>query len=118
MAHHKRSRPKQRRAGCLLCKPQKLPSLKKAERRRGRRDALLHELKLSADAAPQARPRVVRIATFNPAEMQRSGGYWNQEPGLIDKAVSELLAELAAQEARSGLSLLAEKLAGLRASDA
>lgn len=77
-----------------------------------------HDLKLSADAAPQARPRVVRIATFNPAEMQRSGGYWNQEPGLIDKAVSELLAELAAQEARSGLSLLAEKLAGLRASDA
>ncbi|MGO9833296.1 MAG: hypothetical protein ACLP1X_03690 [Polyangiaceae bacterium] len=44
MAHHKRRRPKQRRAGCLLCKPQKLPSLKKAERRHARRDALLHEL--------------------------------------------------------------------------
>jgi len=43
MAHHKRKRPKQRRAGCLLCKPQKLPSLKKAARRRGRRDALRHE---------------------------------------------------------------------------
>jgi hypothetical protein len=45
MANHKRRRPKQRRAGCLLCKPQKLPSLKKAERKRGRRDALLHELR-------------------------------------------------------------------------
>ena len=45
MANHKRRRPKQRRAGCLLCKPQKLPSLKKAERRRGRRDAFAHELR-------------------------------------------------------------------------
>jgi hypothetical protein len=44
MASHKRKRPKQRRAGCLLCKPQKLPSLKKAERRRDRREALHHEL--------------------------------------------------------------------------
>jgi len=43
MANHKRRRPKQRRAGCLLCKPQKLPSLKKAGRRRDRRDALVHE---------------------------------------------------------------------------
>lgn len=50
--------------------------------------------------------------------MQRSGGYWNQDSGAIDKVVSELLAALAAQEARSGLSRLAEKLAGLRASDA
>jgi hypothetical protein len=61
---------------------------------------------------------VVRIATFNPAGMQRNGGYWNQDSGAIDKVVSELLAALAAQEARSGLSRLAEKLAGLRASDA
>jgi hypothetical protein len=36
----------------MLCKPQKLPSLKKAERRRDRRDALLHELR-----ATQARTR-------------------------------------------------------------
>jgi hypothetical protein len=43
MANHKRRRPKQRRAGCLLCKPQKLPSLKKAERRRERRNAFRHE---------------------------------------------------------------------------
>ncbi len=49
--------------------------------------------------------------------MQRSGGYWNQDSGAIDKVVSELLAILAAHEARSGLSRLAEKLAGLRASD-
>jgi hypothetical protein len=50
--------------------------------------------------------------------MRRSGGYWNQDSGAIDKVVSELLAALAAQEARSGLSYLAKKLAGLRASDA
>jgi len=45
MANHKRRKPKQRRAGCLLCKPQKLPSLKKAARRRSRRDALRHEIR-------------------------------------------------------------------------
>jgi hypothetical protein len=54
MAHHKRRRPKQRRAGCLLCKPQKLPSPKKAERRRGRRDALLHELRATQAEARSA----------------------------------------------------------------
>jgi hypothetical protein len=50
--------------------------------------------------------------------MRRSGGYWNQDSGSIDKVVSEILAALAAQEARSGLSRLAEKLADLRASAA
>jgi hypothetical protein len=50
MANHKRGRPKQRRAGCLLCKPHKLSSAKKAERRRGRRDAMLHELRATHDA--------------------------------------------------------------------
>jgi hypothetical protein len=38
MAHHKRRRPKHRRSGCLLCKPQKLPANAKAERRRGQLD--------------------------------------------------------------------------------
>jgi hypothetical protein len=51
MANHKRRRPKQRRAGCLLCKPYKLSSLKKAERRRGLRGALLHELRATSDLA-------------------------------------------------------------------
>jgi hypothetical protein len=50
MANHKRGRPKQRRAGCLLCKPHKLSSAKKAERRRDRRDAMLHELRAMQDA--------------------------------------------------------------------
>jgi|HubBroStandDraft_6_1064221.scaffolds.fasta_scaffold1216241_2 hypothetical protein len=50
--------------------------------------------------------------------MQRNGGYWNQDSGVIDKVVSELLAALSAQEAGPGLSRLAEKLASLRASDA
>lgn len=45
VARHKRKRPKQRRAGCLLCKPQKLPALKKAERKRARHGALVHELR-------------------------------------------------------------------------
>jgi hypothetical protein len=49
MAHHKRGRPKHRRAGCLLCKPQKLQSQKKAERRRGRRNALLHEIRATQE---------------------------------------------------------------------
>ena len=29
MAHHKRRRPKDRRAGCLMCKPQKSTAVKK-----------------------------------------------------------------------------------------
>jgi hypothetical protein len=34
--HHKRKRPKQRRAGCLLCKPSKLNTNKTADRMRDR----------------------------------------------------------------------------------
>jgi hypothetical protein len=37
VAHHKRKRPKHRRSGCLLCKPQKLTAKAKAERQRSRR---------------------------------------------------------------------------------
>jgi hypothetical protein len=37
VAHHKRRRPKHRRAGCLLCKPSKLTANKKADRARERR---------------------------------------------------------------------------------
>jgi hypothetical protein len=58
---------------------------------------------------------MVPIATFNLPEMRRSGGYWNQDSGSIDKIVSELMA---AHEARAGLSRVAKKLADLRASDA
>jgi hypothetical protein len=50
--------------------------------------------------------------------VRANGSKSNQDSGSIDKIVSELLAALAAQEARSGLSRLAKKLAGLRASDA
>lgn len=35
--HHKRKRPKHRRAGCLLCKPSKLSTNKTADRMRARR---------------------------------------------------------------------------------
>ena len=38
MAHHKRKRPKHRRAGCLLCKPDKLTANKTADRARARRE--------------------------------------------------------------------------------
>jgi len=40
---HKRRRPKAARAGCLLCKPHKLPAVAKAQRARDRREALAHE---------------------------------------------------------------------------
>ena len=43
MAHHKRRRPKHRRAGCLLCKPSKLTANKKAERARAARAWRRHE---------------------------------------------------------------------------
>jgi hypothetical protein len=43
MAHHKRKRPKQRRSGCLLCKPYKLPAIAKADRRRLNSAALKNE---------------------------------------------------------------------------
>jgi hypothetical protein len=36
MPHHKRRRPKTRRAGCLLCKPLKLNAHKTADRVRAR----------------------------------------------------------------------------------
>jgi hypothetical protein len=36
--NHKRKRPKHRRAGCLLCKPSKLNTLKTADRMRARRN--------------------------------------------------------------------------------
>jgi len=37
MANHKRRRAKQRRAGCLLCKPHKHPQNRSADRARDRR---------------------------------------------------------------------------------
>jgi hypothetical protein len=43
MAHHKRKRPKHRRSGCLLCKPHKLTTNVKGERRRSRQASLEHE---------------------------------------------------------------------------
>jgi len=39
MANHKRRRPKSRRAGCLLCKPQKLPANKHGDKAKARRFA-------------------------------------------------------------------------------
>jgi len=43
MANHKRKRPKHRRSGCLLCKPEKLTANVKAERRRDQRSWIRHE---------------------------------------------------------------------------
>ncbi len=37
MAHHKRRRPKNRRAGCLLCKPWKVNGFARGRRRDGER---------------------------------------------------------------------------------
>jgi hypothetical protein len=64
MANHKRGRPKQRRAGCLLCKPHKLSSAKKTERRRGRREAILHELQALGGHIGAEDPSVVVIAVM------------------------------------------------------
>jgi hypothetical protein len=50
--------------------------------------------------------------------VRATGSKSNQASGPIDKFVAELLAALAAEDARAGLSRLAKKLAGLRASDA
>lgn len=51
-ANHKRRRPKQRRAGLLLCEPQKLPSLRKTEHRCDRRKSLRHELRAAHEQGP------------------------------------------------------------------
>jgi len=37
MSHHKRKRPKHRRAGCLCCKPSKHETNKTADRMKARR---------------------------------------------------------------------------------
>ena len=58
-----------------------------------------HDLKLSIDAAPAVRPRVVLLATFNPAEMQTTGVLSNHQN-------------------QASLAHLANRLAGLRASGA
>lgn len=50
--------------------------------------------------------------------MQAKGSKSNQDSGAVGKVMSELMAALAAQEARSGLSRLAKRLADVRASDA
>ncbi len=41
--NHKRKRPKERRAGCLLCKPSKLGVHKTADRMKARREWWRHE---------------------------------------------------------------------------
>lgn len=46
--NHKRGRPKQRRAGCLTCKPHKLPANAKAERRKITAGAIAAEEDLHA----------------------------------------------------------------------
>lgn len=50
--------------------------------------------------------------------MRRSGGYWNQHPGLAGGVVADLLGALGDRETRSSLSHLAERLTALKASDA
>jgi hypothetical protein len=45
--HHKRTRPKQARAGCMLCKPNKNSHNKTAERMRARRDSIRLEERAS-----------------------------------------------------------------------
>ncbi|HEU5252666.1 MAG TPA: hypothetical protein VFU16_04970 [Solirubrobacterales bacterium] len=58
MAHHKRKRPKHRRSGCLLCKPQKLTPSAKGERRRLEQMSLQHERTADQDAEAIAAERI------------------------------------------------------------
>jgi len=58
VAHHKRKRPKHRRSGCLLCKPQKLTANGKAARRRSRRESLNHECLADEEAAAIVTERI------------------------------------------------------------
>lgn len=58
MAHHKRKRPKHRRNGCLLCKPQKLTANAKAARRRSRQESLQYERVADEEAEAIAAERI------------------------------------------------------------
>ena len=58
VAHHKRKRPKHRRGGCLLCKPQKLTANAKGERRRSEQMSLQHERTADRDAEAIAAERI------------------------------------------------------------
>jgi hypothetical protein len=58
MAHHKRRRPKHRRSGCLLCKPYKLTTNAKGERRRSRQESLEHERAADEEAEEIAAERI------------------------------------------------------------
>gem|GEM_PF-694146 len=58
MAHHKRKRPKHRRGGCLLCKPQELTANAKGERRRSEQMALQHERTADQEAEAIAAERI------------------------------------------------------------
>jgi hypothetical protein len=58
MAHHKRKRPKHRRSGCLLCKPHKLTTNAKGERRRSRQASLEHERAADEEAEAIAADRI------------------------------------------------------------
>ena len=80
VAHHKRKRPKHRRGGCLLCKPQKLTANAKGERLRSRQISLQHER--AADHETEA------IA----AERIRSGAADHKEDGA--KALERLGIEV------------------------
>ncbi|HET7454131.1 MAG TPA: hypothetical protein VFJ76_01260 [Solirubrobacterales bacterium] len=56
--HHKRKRPKHRRGGCLLCKPQKLTANAKGERRRSEQMSLQHERTADQEAEAIAAERI------------------------------------------------------------
>lgn len=58
MAHHKRKRPKHRRSGCPLCKPQKLTANVKAGRRHSEQMSLQHERTADQDAEAIAAERI------------------------------------------------------------
>jgi hypothetical protein len=58
VAHHKRKRPKHRRGGCLLCKPQKLTANAKAARHRARQESFDYEHSADEEAEAIAAKRI------------------------------------------------------------
>jgi hypothetical protein len=78
VAHHKRKRPKHRRGGCLLCKPQKLTANAKGERLRSRQISLQHERAADRETEAIAAERIRSGA----ADHKEDGAKALERPGI------------------------------------
>lgn len=83
----------------------------------GRDHGSISDVRPSRNAGDDSRQRVVRIATFNPAEMRATQVLSNQDFRTSGNIVTEVTKVLASVD-RSRLSYVAKRLKRLRASDA